>query len=221
MAASPVLSPVLSVTQATQATTESAPLDLTALVAILRQRTEKRGPKMRLSQNQARDAESYVRELVVSIEPLKTLTQVMPHSAIELSRAVFERGVTHRDASEIATYLLAFTRALQFQNLAQLDINHSHVIGREWPDIDYSGESMTWRSQKAYWQPRGVVDFKKAQHIHAYFRHAYHLPHFARIYKPQRTLDQFSPHHSPQHRGEVAGGEEDLANDRNRTPQAH
>ena len=47
---------------------------------------------------------------------------------------------------------------------------------------------MTWQTQRAYWTPKGVIDFKKAEHIHAYFRHASELPHFDRVYRPRGAM---------------------------------
>ncbi len=162
--------------------------DLGAIAEILRSRVDQKSPKMKLTADQARDAAASVLALTPALDNGPALAGTMPHSTIELARAVAERGVTREDADEIAAYLLALDRVLQFDNLRRLDINHSHVIGRTWPEIDYSGENMTWQGQKAYWQPKGVIDFKKAKHIHAYFRQAYALPHFSRVYKPKGDI---------------------------------
>lgn len=162
--------------------------ELAEIVEILRGRVAQKSPKMKLSGEQARDAALYTIDWISSVDSGRSLADTLPHSTIELARAVNERGVRPADSVDIAAYLLAFTKALRFGNLRRLDINHSHVIGRDWPDIDYTGESMTWQSQKKYWQPKGVIDFKKAEHIHAYFRGAHDLPHFARVYKPAGTM---------------------------------
>ena len=34
------------------------------------------------------------------------------------------------------------------------------IIGREWHEIDYSGESMTWQKQKIKYAPYGISNFK-------------------------------------------------------------
>jgi hypothetical protein len=96
--------------------------------------------------------------------------------------------VSVSDAEAIAGFLLGMIEAGNFQNPRQLDINHSHVIGRDWHQIDYTGEGMTWQGQKAYWAPKGVTDFKKAEHIRAYFHHACRLRYFQRIYQPRGDL---------------------------------
>ena len=113
---------------------------------------------------------------------------VMPRSTVELARAVGERGVALADADDIAAYLVRVTQALRFERLDRFDENHSHVTGRDWPDIDYTGEGMTWQSQKADWSPKGVVDFKKRAHIHAYFTGAEKLPHWDKVYRPRGKL---------------------------------
>ncbi|MCB9754301.1 MAG: hypothetical protein H6713_30535 [Myxococcales bacterium] len=77
---------------------------------------------------------------------------------------------------------------MELGNLAQLDENHSHVIGREWHEIDYTGERMTWQGQRDAWTPKGVLDFKRAIHIHRYFASASRLPYFTRVYRPRGRM---------------------------------
>ena len=112
----------------------------------------------------------------------------MPRSAAELARAVRERGLPRRDALEIAAYLVRVVETLRFERLATFDENHSHVTGRDWHEIDYSGEGMTWQGQKAYWAPRGVESFRKAAFIHAYFAGAEPMKHWARVYRPRGRM---------------------------------
>jgi hypothetical protein len=113
----------------------------------------------------------------------------MPRSAVELARAVRERGVSAAAAEAIATYLVRFTGALRFRRLAVFDDNHSHVIGRDWHQIDYSGEGMTWQGQRDYWAPRGVADFKDVDHIRAYFAAASRMEHWERVYRPGGRIE--------------------------------
>jgi hypothetical protein len=83
---------------------------------------------------------------------------------------------------------------LAFDRLAVFDENHSHVTGREWHEIDYAGEGMTWQSQRAYWQPRGVASFETVTAIHAYFVGAARLPHWRTVYRPRgRMEDMVTP----------------------------
>ncbi len=146
--------------------------------------------KMKLTREQARDAAAYLLQDLPGMKNARRLYGKMPRSTIELLRAVNERDVPREDAEEIAGYLLCFTGAMGFRNLRQLDSNHSHIIGREWHQIDYSGEGMTWQSQKKFGVSRGIHDFRKAIHIHRYFTFASGQPYFKRIYRPTRPFPE-------------------------------
>ena len=41
--------------------------------------------------------------------------------------------------------------------------NTSHIIGRNWWEINYSGENMTWQGQKTKYAPYGITDFKSVE----------------------------------------------------------
>ncbi|MEM9490224.1 MAG: hypothetical protein AAGC55_13845 [Myxococcota bacterium] len=166
--------------------------DLAGVAVVIRGRVAQRAAKMKLSAEQGRDAAGYVLAARIAVARLGEMAEIMPHSTVELARAVAERGVSDAAAAEIVAFHLAFTRAMRFGKLRNFDVNHSHVVGRDWRDIDYSGEGMTWQGQKAYWEPKGVADFKSAAHIYAYFRQAYHLPHFSRVYRPAGALEDFA-----------------------------
>ena len=155
----------------------------------IRRRVEQRAPKMRLLPAEAIAAALALLATADHVS-IRELHAVMPRSTIELARAVKERGVELEEAKAIASYLVAVISALRFERLAVFDENHSHVIGREWSEIDYTGESMTWQSQRAAWVPRGVVSFERAVYIHAYFVGAEKLPHWERVYKPVGRLSQ-------------------------------
>ncbi|HEY5925820.1 MAG TPA: hypothetical protein VIV11_29235, partial [Kofleriaceae bacterium] len=116
------------------------------------------------------------------------LHAVMPRSTVELARAAAERGVPLAEVDAIATYLVAVVAALDLERLETFDENHSHVTGREWHEIDYSGEGMTWQQQQADWSKQGVANFKTAKSIHAYFTGAEKLPHWKRVYRPRGKL---------------------------------
>lgn len=120
---------------------------------VIERRIAQRTPKMRL------DAASGERtgRAVLAISDRSSfaaLQRVMPRSTVELARAVAERGVELAEAEAIATYLVRVVDALDFERLATFDDNHSHVTGREWHQIDYSGEGMSWQGQRDYWVPR-------------------------------------------------------------------
>jgi hypothetical protein len=107
---------------------------------------------------------------------------------------VEERGVPEGDAEALAAYLVRATRVLRCQNLAQLDTNHSHVIGRRWQEIDYTGEGTTWQARRDHWARYGVLDFRTAAHVHRYFVAESKLAYFKRIYRPRgRMADVAAP----------------------------
>jgi hypothetical protein len=115
----------------------------------------------------------------------------MPRSTVELIRAIAERGLPASQADAIADYLAQLVSAVDFARLDNFDRNHSHVTGRRWQEIDYSGEAMTWQGQRRYWAPRGVLDFRSVEHIHAYMKQAAAMKHFARVYHPRHRFDRF------------------------------
>lgn len=155
--------------------------------ASIRRRLEQPQPKMKLAPRDALAAAVGLLELAERA-PIARLEDVMPRSAVELARATRQRGLPLDEAERIAAYLAEVVRALDFQRLDAFDENHSHVTGRAWQDIDYSGEPMTWQSQQAYWSPRGVPHFKTRDAIHAYFTGAERLPHWQQVYRPRGKL---------------------------------
>jgi hypothetical protein len=161
--------------------------DLVAAADTIARRVAQPNPKMKLSPDEGLAA------ALALIEhgrgpALRALHGVMPRSTVELARAVRERGVPIAEAERIAAYLVEVVRVLAFERLATFDENHSHVTGREWPQIDYTGEGMTWQSQQADWQPRGVTDFRSVDSIHAYFTGAEKLPHWKKVYRPRGKM---------------------------------
>ena len=158
-------------------------------IAIIEARAAQRAPKMKLDADQASATLGHLRRQLDRSSALRRLHSLMPHSTVELCRAIGERGVAPAEGDRIAEYLAHLVLVLEFGNLRQFDINHSHVTGRQWHEIDYSGESMTWQGQKKYWSKRGVGDFKTAEQVHAYMKSAFRLPHFALVYKPRGSFD--------------------------------
>lgn len=160
-----------------------------AALAIIEERVAQSEPKMKLTPAAGAAAVGYLATHLERSADLRRLHGVMPHSTVELARAIEERGVTADEADRIARYLVHLTHTLDFAKLRRFDINHSHVTGRAWHEIDYTGEGMTWQGQQKYWAKKGVIDFKRAAHIHAYMIRAYRMPHFARAYAPRGTID--------------------------------
>ena len=154
---------------------------------VIARRVAQARAKMRLTRQEGRAAAASLVALA-DREAWRALHAVMPRSTVELARAVAERGLPVADAEAIARYLVQVVGALRFERLATFDDNHSHVTGRDWHEIDYSGEGMTWQGQKAYWVPRGVVSFRKAEHIRAYFTAAERMEHWKRVYRPRGRM---------------------------------
>lgn len=182
--------------------TRSAPLDAAppdaavvldpTLAEIIDRRTQQTSPKMRLTREEAERAMAAVRA-VQSRPAVEALARVMPRSTVELARAVAERGVPVEELDRIASYLVRVVETIQPERLSTFDDNHSHVTGRDWPDIDYTGENMTWQGQRDAWVPKGVVNFKRAEYIHAYFIGAEKLAHWARVYRPRGRMASVTP----------------------------
>jgi hypothetical protein len=124
---------------------------------------------------------------------VRALARVMPRSTVELARAVAERGVSLDELDRIAAYLVRVVETIDPERLATFDDNHSHVTGREWQDIDYGGETMTWQGQRDAWVPKGVKSFKRAEYIHAYFVGAEKLAHWDRVYRPRGRMASVTP----------------------------
>ena len=163
--------------------------DAGALAAEIERRVAQSGPKMKLTVEQGRAAAAATLA-VLDRGGVRELARVMPRSTVELARAVAERGVSLDELDRITAYLVRVVAALDFARLATFDDNHSHVTGREWHEIDYSGEAMTWQGQRAAWLPKGVESFKRAAFIHAYFVGAERLPHWSRVYRPRGRMSR-------------------------------
>ena len=90
-------------------------------------------------------------------------------------------------AEEMAQYLYEPTGLFQFEKLFAFDENTSHIIGRDWQEIDYSGEGMTWQKQQAVYQPYGIVNFKSVIYLKKFFPVESKLPYFKKTYRPKNT----------------------------------
>jgi hypothetical protein len=99
-------------------------------------------------------------------------------------RAVAFRDVDIKDAEEIAKYLKTMVVNFNFQNIGAFDENTSHIIGRNWHEIDYSGEGMTWEKQKEKYKKHDITNFKTIENIKLFFPVESKLPYFKKIYRP-------------------------------------
>ena len=157
------------------------------LADVIARRVAQTSAKMKLSVEQGQTVAAAVLA-VLDRPPVQVLARVMPRSTVELARAAAERGVSLEELDAIASYLARVVATIQPQRLATFDDNHSHVTGRDWHEIDYSGESMTWEGQRDAWVPKGVTSFKRAEYIHAYFVGAEKLAHWKRVYQPRGKM---------------------------------
>ncbi len=164
---------------------------LTRAAGIIDRRVKQRSPKMKLTKAQAINLAGYLLRDLAMMPNTTLLYYEMPRATLELVRAVHERGVSKQEAEKISSYLLRFIDSMDFGNLKQLDINHSHIIGREWEQIDYSGEPLDPQRQKRNGQRMGVMNFKEARYIHKYFVHASKAKYFKRIYQPNGKMPDF------------------------------
>lgn len=167
--------------------------DLAEAARVLARRVRQPGPKMKLSAAQATAAATELLRRLPTLPSARALHRVMPRSLVELVRAVAERGLPEKEAEAMAAYLVGLVTTLRLGGLSQFDENHSHVIGRQWPEIDYSGEGTTWQQRRAAWIRHGVVDFNKAIHLHRYFTAEEKLPYFRRIYRPAGRMASVPP----------------------------
>jgi len=157
------------------------------LAEVIGMRVAQSSAKMKLTAEQGQAVAAAVLS-VLDRPPVQSLARVMPRSTVELARAVSERGVSLDELDRIASYLAHVVATIKPQRLATFDDNHSHVTGRDWHEIDYSGESMTWEGQRDAWVPKGVTSFKRAEFIHAYFVGAEKLAHWKRVYQPRGKM---------------------------------
>lgn len=156
------------------------------LCRILNARVAQARPKMKLKEAEARTLEKFLSSTNCNFPHLNNLQAVLPKTTLELLMAIHKRGLMSDEAELMADYLEKITIAFQFQNVTAFDENTSHIIGREWHEIDYSGEGMTWQKQKAHYAPYGIEHFKSQKCLLKFFQVESTLPYFRKIYKPMR-----------------------------------
>lgn len=166
---------------------------------ILNKRTTQKRKKMKLTFEQGELAAGYLVKWLPSLPKTRELIKKMPKTTIELVRSINERGVTRKDAEEMADYLLRFLQSMKMTNLGTFDECISHMIGREWKEIDYSGEEMTWQGQRRFYNKRSrrrldwVKNIKKAIYLHRFFEIEQKLRYFRKIFAPQGQLPSLKP----------------------------
>jgi hypothetical protein len=174
-------------------TTAQSPISetFTALNSIIARRVTQDNPKMKLTPEEGRLAESYLHADLPAMPQALALSERMPKTAIELVRAVHERGVTREDAEGMAAYLIRMLDSMGMSKIDTFDECCSHVLGRRWSQIDYSGESLDSQRQERLYTSRGVPDLLTAENVRKYFAVESKMPYFKRIFKPQGPLPEF------------------------------
>jgi hypothetical protein len=144
--------------------------------------------KMKLEADQGLRLARFVIEDLPTMPETSLLSRSMPKTAVELLRSVHERGVAPDEAERMARYMARLSESLKPKNAAALDENTSHVIGRDWEDIDYRDENLDGAKQKRIYTAKGVPHFKDAATLEHFFRVESKVPYFAKAYEPQGVV---------------------------------
>lgn len=155
------------------------------LKPILMSRVSQNNLKMKLKPELVEGFSVFLKKLKSPAPQLMLLQNVLPKTTVELLMSVYSRKVRLEEAEKMAAYLQALVNNFQFQNPKAFDENTSHIIGRDWNEIDYSGEGMTWQKQKAFYQPYGIINFKSLEYLKKFFLVESKLPYFKKIYRPK------------------------------------
>ncbi len=152
---------------------------------ILQKRVTQTKQKMKISPLVKSEFEEFLLTSKENFICIQNLQKILPKTSIEILMAVRFRGVSHIEAEKIAEYLEEITAGFNFENPSAFDENTSHIIGRNWAEIDYSGEGMTWQGQMQKYKKHNITNFKTLENIRKFFPVESKLPYFSKIYKPR------------------------------------
>lgn len=155
------------------------------LDSIIQSRVNQQSQKMKLQAADAEQFKIFLRSLHKPFPHLEKLQQVLPKTTVELLMVVNKRGMMLKEAEKIAEYLKVVIGEFRFSNLSRFDENTSHLIGREWSEIDYSGEGMTWQKQKAKYQRYGIEHFKSLENLKKFIPVECKFHYFNKVYSPK------------------------------------
>lgn len=158
------------------------PSDWSKFGSILQARYTQLQPKMKLSKVQLDSFISFLANLKQPTPELLKLQDILPKTTLELMRAIELRGVTVSAAEQMALYLQTVPAKFGIKNIAAFDENTSHIIGREWSEIDYGGEGMTWQKQQLKYKPYNITNFKTLDNLTRFFPVESELPYFRKVY---------------------------------------
>ncbi len=154
------------------------------LCHILENRLNQKSLKMKLTEREVLEFEKFLTTTKFDFLKLYELQKILPKTTIELLMSMVLRDVDFTQAEYIACYLQEVVQSCRFENIKAFDNNTSHIIGRKWHEIDYSGEAMTWQGQKEKYTPYGITDFRTLENMKKFFAVEGNLPYFNKIYKP-------------------------------------
>jgi hypothetical protein len=166
------------------------PKDWQKLCSNLQFRVDQTSHKMKLKESEAKSLEHYLQTNKFNFHNLSKLQSQMPKTTTELLMATDKRGLNKNEAEKMAKYLMTEINRYKFKNLSDFDNNTSHIIGREWHEIDYSGESMTWEKQKEKYARYGITNFKSLACLQKFFPVESKLPYFNKIYQPMNVREK-------------------------------
>jgi len=155
---------------------------------VLTSRVDQLEKKHKLTKEQATEAAVAMVKLLPKMANTTQLLERLPRCTVELVRAVDERGVPMAEAERIAEFHLTYTKAAGLSRLDLFDEAHSHIIGRDFSQIDYTGEGTTWQQRQASWAKVGVENFKTASSICRYFRAESKMGYHKRLFNPKRSF---------------------------------
>lgn len=158
-----------------------------SLCPIAQSRIYQKSPKMKLQASDVQALSLFLSQDHSTWVYMQQLRKLAPKTTLELLFSLRFRDLSMEEAEKMANYLLELLQKFQFQYPSKFDTNTSHLVGRKWHEIDYSGEGMTWQSQKKKYQPYGVLDFRTKENLAAFFKIESKLPYFKKIYQPKFT----------------------------------
>ncbi len=162
----------------------SMPSQWTTLNKIMVSRHDQTALKMKLTTQQIDSLILFLKTLHShDLIELQKLQKVLPKTTLELLFAIQARGVDKGEAEKMAAYLQQVPKEYHIKNVAAFDENTSHIIGREWHEINYSGEGMTWEGQKAKYAPYNITSFKTLNNLKKFFPVESKLPYFNQVYQ--------------------------------------
>jgi hypothetical protein len=161
------------------------------LCPMIAQRLTQIAQKMKLNETEVTQFEQFINATKYDFTNIQHLQPSMPKTSLELLMAVSFRNVAPNETEAMAAYLQRLIATCDFKNLKAFDNNTSHIIGRDWPQIDYSGERMTWQNQKKHYESYGIHNFKTEKHLKLFFPVESTLPYFTKIYQPKENCVKF------------------------------